>query len=157
MRKKIKTSKILLNIDNPRLIKDDNFLKLKQSIQDFPDMLKARPIVIDKNNMVWGGNQRLQAIRDLGWDEVEVHQPNWSIEKFKEFMIKDNLHSGLWDFDNISANFDFETLDQWDFKAPGIDFKNDIDLDKNQTKEEEKNICQKCGLELAFKFKDNQK
>ena len=63
-------------------------------------------------------------------------------------MIKDNLHSGLWDFDNISANFDFETLDQWDFKAPGIDFKNDIELDKNVPRETIENICEKCGSKI---------
>lgn len=153
MKRKIKLNLIRKNPENPRIIKDDSYKKLVNSLREFPEMIEIRSIVIDKNNMVWAGNQRLEAARELGWKETIVDQPNWNEDKLREFMIKDNLHSGYWDNDAISSNFSWDTLDHWDFKTPDIKFNKDLDLDfdPERTKtESEKNInkCNKCGLEL---------
>ena len=71
MVQKIKISKITQNANNPRLIKDNKFKKLVKSIQDFPEMLRLRPIVVDENNVVLGGNMRLRACKEAGLKELE--------------------------------------------------------------------------------------
>ncbi len=100
---KLSVSKILPNPENPRIIKDYKFDKLVRSIRDFPEMLKLRPIIINKDNVVLGGNMRLKAAIEAGIKEVEVKVADLSSEKEKEFVIKDNSNFGEWDWD-ILAN-----------------------------------------------------
>jgi hypothetical protein len=102
------------NPNNPRLIKDHKFKQLVKSIQDFPQMLELRPIVIDENNMVLGGNMRLKACIEAGLTDVPViHANNLSEEKKKEFIVKDNVGYGEWDWDDLANNLD--TIKQFDF------------------------------------------
>ena len=89
---KIKISKVKANPNNPRVIKDQKFKKLVQSIKDFPEMLKIRPIVVDKDNVVLGGNQRLRACQRAELKEVYIIKADeLTEEQQREFMIKDNL------------------------------------------------------------------
>lgn len=120
------------NPNNPRIIKDVKFKQLVKSIQDFPQMLELRPIVIDENNMVLGGNMRLKACIEAGLTDVPViHANNLSEDKKKEFIVKDNVGYGEWDWDDLANNWDAEELTQWGLDIPNfdvIDEKEQIDL-----------------------------
>jgi len=113
------------NPNNPRLIKDHKFKQLVKSIQDFPQMLELRPIVIDENNMVLGGNMRLKACIEAGLTDVPViHANNLSEEKKKEFIVKDNLGYGEWDWDDLANNWDEQELTDWGLDIPNFDVNN---------------------------------
>jgi ParB-like chromosome segregation protein Spo0J len=113
------------NPNNPRLIKDHKFKQLVKSIQDFPQMLELRPIVIDENNMVLGGNMRLKACIEAGLTDVPViHANNLSEEKKKEFIVKDNVGYGEWDWDDLANNWDVEELTEWGLDIPDFAIKN---------------------------------
>jgi ParB-like chromosome segregation protein Spo0J len=120
------------NPNNPRIIKDHKFKQLVKSIQDFPQMLELRPIVIDENNMVLGGNMRLKACIEAGMTDVPViHANNLSEEKKKEFIVKDNVGYGEWDWDDLANNWDAQELTDWGLDIPNfdvIDEKEQIDL-----------------------------
>ena len=110
------------NPNNPRLIKDHKFKQLVKSIQDFPQMLELRPIVIDENNMVLGGNMRLKACLEAGLTDVPViHANNLSEEKKKEFIVKDNVGYGEWDWDDLANNWDALELTEWGLDIPNFD------------------------------------
>ena len=103
--------KIVANPNNPRVIKDDKFKKLVQSIKDFPKMLELRPIVIDEDNVVLGGNMRLRALQELGTKEVPVLYANdLTEEQKKEFIIKDNVGFGEWEWEQLANEWDVEKL-----------------------------------------------
>ena len=89
MIKKVNITEVISNPNNPRLIKDDKFKKLVKSIQEFPDMLNVRPIVVNKDMVVLGGNMRLKAIKEAGIKEINIEIVDWSEDKQKEFIIKD--------------------------------------------------------------------
>jgi hypothetical protein len=88
--------------------------KLKQSIQDFPTMLELRPLVIDTNRVVLGGNMRLEALKQLGYSSVPIIQVNdLTPEQKREFVIKDNLAYGDWDWDILQVEWDMDILQNW--------------------------------------------
>lgn len=119
---KIKISKIFLNPNNPRIIKDENFKKLVKSIQDFPEMLEIRPIVVNKEMMVLGGNMRLKACKEAGLKEVPVIiADNLTDEQQLEFLIKDNVSGGEWDFDMLANEWEGEQLEAWGLDLPVFD------------------------------------
>ena len=104
---KVKLKDLKANPNNPRYIRDEKFEKLKKSIQDFPEMLKLRPVVVDDEMIVLGGNMRLKALTELGIDEVEVIKAKDLTEKQKaEFIIKDNVGFGDWDWDILANEWD---------------------------------------------------
>jgi len=110
------------NPNNPRIIKDDKFKKLVKSIQDFPEMLELRPIVIDENNIVLGGNMRLKACIEAGLKDVPVKQAKeLTEEQKKEFTIKDNVGFGEWDWDDLANNWDEQLLTEWGLDIPNFD------------------------------------
>lgn len=104
---------VILNSFNPRCIRDAKFKKLVQSLKDFPEMLETRPIVVNKEMVVLGGNQRFRAIQELGWDKVRVVVVDWSEKKQREFIIKDNNSSGEWDWEDLANNWDGADLKDW--------------------------------------------
>jgi len=107
---------------NPRIIKDDKFKKLVKSIQDFPQMLELRPIVIDENNIVLGGNMRLKACIEAGLTDVPVKQAKeLTEEQKKEFIVKDNVGYGEWDWDDLANNWDEQLLGEWGLDIPNFD------------------------------------
>ena len=110
------------NPNNPRIIKDDKFKKLVKSIQDFPQMLELRPIVIDENNVVLGGNMRLKACIEAGLTDVPVKQAKeLTEEQKKEFIVKDNVGYGEWDWDDLANNWDEQLLTEWGLDIPNFD------------------------------------
>jgi len=124
-------SQIKPNPNNPRLIKDNKFKQLVKSIQDFPQMLELRPIVIDENNMVLGGNMRLKACIEAGLTDVPViHANNLSEEKKKEFIVKDNVGYGEWDWDDLANNWDAQELTEWGLDIPNFDTEGFSDKNK---------------------------
>ena len=106
------------NTNNPRVIKGDKFKKLVQSIKDFPEMLELRPIVIDENNIVLGGNMRLRACTEAGLTDVPVKvAKGLTEEQKKEFIVKDNVGFGEWDWDILANQWDSVKLEEWGLDA----------------------------------------
>ena len=119
---KVNIKEVKPNPSNPRTIKDAKFKKLVQSIKDFPQMLELRPIVVDKDYMVLGGNMRLKACIAAGLKEVPILVADQLTEEQKqEFIIKDNVGFGDWDWDVLANEWDVEKLDQWGLDVPSLD------------------------------------
>jgi hypothetical protein len=124
---KIKISEIKLNPNNPRLIKDDKFLKLVKSIKDFPEMLDIRPIVVNKDMVILGGNMRYKACKEAGMKEIPIIiADNLTEEQEREFLIKDNTSGGEWDWNMLANEWESEQLTEWGLdvwqQAPDIDY-----------------------------------
>jgi hypothetical protein len=116
---KVKLSEIKPNPKNPRLIKDEKFKKLVKSIKEFPQMLELRPIVVDENNIILGGNMRFKALKEAGYTEVSIVKANDLTDEQKdEFIVKDNVGFGEWDWDMLANEWDTELLDKWALDLP---------------------------------------
>ncbi len=121
-----KISSLKANPDNPRLIKDDKFQKLVKSIKDFPQMLEIRPVVVNDSMMVLGGNMRLKAALEAGLKEIPVIKASQlTPEQQKEFIIKDNVGFGEWDWDTIANEWDVDQVTEWGLDLPGFDIDSD--------------------------------
>jgi DNA modification methylase len=118
-----KISDIKLNPNNPRLIKDDKFKKLVQSIKDFPEMLDIRPIVVNKDMIILGGNMRYRACKEAGIKEIPVIITDLSEDKQREFLIKDNTSGGEWDWNMIANEWDTDELEAWGLDIPVFDIE----------------------------------
>jgi len=117
--KKLKISEIKLNPNNPRYITDDKFKNLVKSIRNFPQMLDIRPIVVNKDMVILGGNMRFKACIEAGLKEIPVIiADNLTEEQQKEFLIKDNVSGGVWDFDILANEWDAELLNEWGLDVP---------------------------------------
>ena len=117
------------NPNNPRIIKDDKFKKLVKSIQQFPQMLELRPIVIDENNIVLGGNMRLKACIEAGLKDVPVKQAkDLTEEQKKEFIVKDNVGFGEWDWSDLANNWETEELEEWGLDIIGFSNVEDLGI-----------------------------
>lgn len=118
---KVKLSDIKTNPNNPRTIKDDKFKKLVKSIKEFPEMLDVRPIVVDENMIVLGGNMRLKALKDAGIDEVSIIRfNNLTDDKKKEFILKDNVGYGEWDYEMLLEDYNKDILLDWGLDIPKL-------------------------------------
>ena len=114
MKQQVKISKVKGNPSNPRVIKNDKFKKLVKSIQEFPEMLKLRPIVVDEDMMVLGGNMRLRASKEAGLKEVWIEiAEGLTEEQKKEFIVKDNVGFGEWEWDILANEWDSVQLAEW--------------------------------------------
>ena len=142
-----KISAIKRNPNNPRILKDDKFVKLTQSIKDFPQMLEIRPIVVNDDMVVLGGNMRLKACKEAGLKEVPVIKVNdLTEEQQREFIIKDNVGFGEWDWDLLANEWDTDLLEDWGLE---LDF-NPVDdkeglTDEDDTPEVTENPVSKVG------------
>jgi len=167
----MKTSKLKFNPNNPRKCSKDKLEKLCASITNFPQMMTLRPIVYDPVTMhVLGGNQRLAAIRKLGMKEIP---DEWAIaatdltpEQQKEFVLRDNVQLGEWDFEMLSTEFAEFDLGEIGMDMPEIDVKNPSFYDSYTTDEDVENtdispktnddkqylelICPECGHEYTI-------
>jgi hypothetical protein len=121
----MKLSKIHINSGNPRIIQDAKFDKLCQSVREFPKMMELRPIIVDKNGMILGGNMRFSALQKLGYKDIP---DNWvkyadqlSEEEIKRFIIEDNVSMGEWDMDIIEKEWDKDLLFDWGVDLPSLD------------------------------------
>jgi DNA modification methylase len=131
MIQKIKVSEIRPNPNNPRVIKDDKFKKLLQSITDFPQMLELRPIVVNDDMIALGGNMRLKALEHLGIEETYIIKAKDLTDKQEqEFIIKDNVGYGEWDWDQLANEWDVEDLDEWGLDLP-LDFVKELEAEED--------------------------
>jgi hypothetical protein len=126
--KTVKINEIKPNPNNPRLIKDDKFRKLVKSIQEFPEMLDIRPIVVNKDNIILGGNMRYKACKEAGLKEIPIIiADKLTEEQQREFLIKDNTSGGEWDWDMIANEWDTDQLEQWGLDIPIFDKIDEIE------------------------------
>ena len=173
----MKVKDIKQNHNNPRVIKDDKFHKLVHSIKEFPQMMELRPIIINDENIVLGGNMRLAALKELGYkdipDEWVKKASDLTPEQEKEFIIKDNVGYGTWDYDVLANEWDVDILVNWNVEIPNynVNFTPNINPDIKYTnitqeeiqKEEERLakqmsgitkqrecICPNCGTEFSI-------
>jgi DNA modification methylase len=110
------------NPNNPRIIKDDKFAKLVKSINEFPQMLNLRPIVVNDDMVVLGGNMRLKACKEAGLKEIPIIKASELTEQQqKEFIVKDNVGYGEWDWNDLANNWDADELQDWGLDIPGFD------------------------------------
>jgi ParB-like chromosome segregation protein Spo0J len=146
----MKINLIKPNPNNPRTIKNDKFKKLVQSIQDFPQMLELRPIVIDENNIVLGGNMRLKACQELGLKDVPtIYAKDLTEEQKKEFIIKDNVGFGEWNWDDLANDWDEEKLVEWGLDLP-------INLETEEQEDLSDDIETNFRIEVILKDEKSQ-
>ena len=131
MNKIVKISEVKLNPNNPRLIKDDKFKKLVKSIEDFPEMLDIRPIVVNADMVILGGNMRFKACKEAGLKEIPIIiADNLTEEQQREFLIKDNTSGGEWNFEMLANEWDVDLLEDWGLDVGGFDVdENDMSDD----------------------------
>ena len=138
---KVKINSIKTNPKNPRLIKDDKFKKLVKSIQEFPQMLELRPIVVDENNIILGGNMRYKACIEAGLKEIFILKAEDLTQQQKdEFIVKDNVGFGEWDWDILANEWDTDKLQNW-----GLDLPFDLSVEK-----EDKEVIAHGKLQETF-------
>jgi hypothetical protein len=153
---KVKISEVKANPNNPRLIKDDKFKKLVKSIQEFPEMLSLRPIVVNADMIVLGGNMRLKACKEAGLKEVDIIKADdLTEEQQKQFIIKDNVGFGEWDWEGLANQWDENELAEWGLDLPAFNISKDLDysiLDEadvsNQLSEMTSNV--KKAIQIEF-------
>jgi hypothetical protein len=128
----VKLSEIKSNPNNPRIIKDDKFRKLVKSIQEFPKMLEIRPVVVNADMIVLGGNMRLKACKEAGLKEVPViFAHDLTDEEQKQFIIKDNVGFGEWDWDMIANEWDAEEVEEWGLDIPEFSIKEELEAEED--------------------------
>ena len=148
----VKTKDIIANDTNPRVIKDDKFKKLVQSIKDFPQMLQLRPIVVNDDMVVLGGNMRLRAVQEVGLKEVPIIKASdLTPEQQKEFIIKDNVGFGEWDWDVLANEWEPELLSEWglDVWQPSDVSLDDFFSEDNSKEEDDKPTANTITLEYT--------
>ena len=118
MNKIVSISEVKINPNNPRFIKDDKFKKLVQSIKDFPEMMNIRPIVVNKEMIILGGNMRFKASIEAGLKEVPILITDLTESQQKEFLIKDNVSGGDWDWDMLANEWDLNDVTKWGLDLP---------------------------------------
>jgi DNA modification methylase len=119
------------NPNNPRVIKDDKFKKLVQSIKDLPEMAEVRPVVVNTDMVVLGGNMRLKAMREAGWKDVPIQVVDWDEDKQRQFIIKDNVSGGEWDWDMLANEWDTEELQKWGLDLPDFDNAKELEAEED--------------------------
>ena len=135
--KLVKITEVKTNAKNPRTIKDEKFRKLVKSIQEFPDMLNKRPLIVftdvDGKYVVLGGNMRLKACKEIGLKEIPVILADeWTEEQKAEFLIKDNVGFGEWDWDILTDEWDADNLEDW-----GLDLPVDLSVKELEAEEDD--------------------
>ena len=132
---KLKINELKSNESNPRLIKNHKFKKLVQSIKDFPEMLELRPVIVDEDMTILGGNMRYRACKEAGLKEVPVKIAKGLTEKQKkEFIVKDNVGYGEWDWTMLGNEWKSNKLDDW-----GLDVWQNYDDNVNKVNSGDEN------------------
>jgi len=131
----MKLKDIKPNPNNPRVLRDEKFAKLKQSIQEFPKMLSLRPIVIDENKVVLGGNMRLRALQDLGYTDIDdscvKYAKDLTEEEKQRFIIADNVAFGEWDWDTLANDWEVVDLEAWGLDIPQFDTVEELEASED--------------------------
>ena len=141
---------IKLNPNNPRFIKDERYQKLKKNMQEFPQMMKLRPIIIDDDGMIIGGNMRYLAMKDLGYKDIPegwvVKASGLTEEERRRFVITDNIPYGDWDYDKLANEWEMTELQDWGIELPEMEIeKEEDDFDVDKAIEEVKEPITKIG------------
>jgi len=143
---KLEINKLKPNKDNPRIIKDDKFKKLVKSIKEFPEMLELRPIVVDENMTILGGNMRHKACIEAGLKEVYIKIAKGLSEKQKkEFIVKDNVGFGEWEWDVLANEWSSLDLAEW-----GLDVWQNEDDNEATIKDISDNISDEYRVEVEL-------
>jgi len=145
----MKLKDIKSNPNNPRIIKDERFEKLKKSIKEFPKMMALRPMVINQDNIVLGGNMRLKALKELGYTELPnewvKRAEDLTDEEARRFIIADNVGFGEHDWDILANQWDSIELRDWGLEG----FPFEIETKEQEIKEDKQiEICDKCGRQI---------
>lgn len=118
----VKISAIKANPNNPRIIKDEKFTRLVESIRKFPEMLGLRPIVVNDDMVVLGGNMRLKAAKEVGLKDIPtIKASELTEDQQREFIIKDNVGFGEWNWEMLANEWDAQELEDWGLDVPGFD------------------------------------
>jgi DNA modification methylase len=146
----VKISEVKPNPKNPRIIKDGKFQKLVKSIQEFPDMLNKRPLIVftdvDGKYCVLGGNMRLKALNELKFKEIPVIiADEWTEEQKAEFLIKDNVGFGEWDWDSLANEWDVNKLEDW-----GLDLPVDLSVEELEAEEDDYEIPNEITTDIVL-------
>ena len=146
----VKLSEVKKNPNNPRIIKDDKFEKLVESIKEFPEMLQLRPIIVNDDMIVLGGNMRLKACTEIGIKEVPIIKAsNLTEEQQREFIIKDNIGFGVWDWEMIANDWEVEGLEDWGLDVGGVEIAEEDMTDDFSLPEGDKEPFQQQTYTLA--------
>lgn len=147
----VKISEIKANLDNPRIIRDDKFAKLVESIRSFPSMLHLRPIVVNTDMVVLGGNMRLRACKEAGMKHIPVIVAEDITEaQQREFIIKDNVGFGEWNWDALANEWEAAQLEEWGMDIPKFDTEDQPDEDEKPKTYNVQVMCD--NQEEQFKF-----
>lgn len=147
---RVPITKVKLNPSNPRTVKDEKFKQLVQSIREFPEMLEIRPIVVNDDWITLGGNMRLKACKEAGLKEVPVIKASsLTPEQQREFIIKDNIGYGEWDWQLLNTDWDTEQLSDWGLDTPGFDIDSDSMGDSFTLPDGDKTPFQQMTFTLA--------
>jgi ParB-like chromosome segregation protein Spo0J len=149
----VKISTVKSNPNNPRVIKDEKFDKLVQSIKDFPQMLEIRPIVVNDDMIVLGGNMRLKACKEAGLKEVPIIKASdLTEEQQREFIIKDNVGFGEWDWEQLKE-WDGEELEAWGLDVPEFEADQFLEDEQNDLSSNIENLYR---IEVICKDEEHQ-
>jgi len=143
---KVNIAKLKENPENPRYIKDSKFKKLVKSIKEFPEMLEKRPIIVDENMVVLGGNMRLRACKSAGLFEVWIDKAiGWTEDQKREFIVKDNVGFGEWDWDILANDWDASDVESWGLDVWQDPLDEEEDMQDDTKEKDPKDICEYCG------------
>ncbi len=165
MIEKVKINKVKSNSNNPRFIKDTKFKKLVESIKSFPEMLEKRPIIVDEEMVVLGGNMRLRACKEAGLKEVFIDvAKGWTEKQKNEFIIKDNVGFGEWDWDILGNEWNSVQLEDWGMDSwqniDDIDTSDDFSLpdgDKEPFQQQTYTLADAQAIEIKNAIADIKK
>lgn len=145
----MKLTAIKPNPDNPRNISPDKLEKLGRSIKDFSKMMAIRPIVVDKDNIIIGGNQRYHALKKAGIKEIPDEwvkkADDLTDEERRRFIVEDNVGFGEWDFDLLSNEYELPELEEWGLDLPTMETYSPENKEKELDELETENECPSCG------------
>lgn len=147
---KLPINEIKANPNNPRIIKDEKYQKLLQSIKDFPEMTEAREVILNKDHIILGGNMRFKAMQEAGWTEIPVKIVDWSEEKQRRFVIQDNINGGEWDWETLANEWDSTELGDWGINLPDFDQElNNKEVNTEGLLDDSKTVtCPRCKFEF---------
>jgi len=153
--KKLKLNQIKLNPDNPRQISEKQIDLLVKSLQDLPEMMQLREIIVDENMVILGGNMRFRALQKIGEKEAPVKiVTGLTPDQKREFIIKDNASFGQWDMDALANLWSDLPLVEWGVGLPAdwVEPLDELKLPREGTgaEKENKTTCPKCGFEYAI-------
>lgn len=146
----IDINKLSPHPENPRFLKDEQFEILCQSIRDNPEYFETRPIICDKDCVIWAGNMRYRGAKYLGWKAVPTVILDLPVEKLREIMVRDNVQNGEWDVGLLASLYNNKDLEKYgvDLSNFGVSHSDEDEKDDGGVKDNKSSVCPHCGKEL---------